>query len=204
MFTYFALSAPGSANDRVAIKEEQEEGSSLHDLIERLPLRYVIIGDAAYKPTEHLASIFYGNVRANSLNDNFNYYASQCRIRIEMAFGLMTAKWGILHRPLQQKLGNIKHIAYSIARLHNYCIRERITMGASEWDQKSIEDYPYDATVPNLPGLGPEFPMGERENQLMYRHSGYSCVRYMMANRIRDLNLTRPSTSVLYRRGIGF
>jgi hypothetical protein len=127
MFTYFALSAPGSTNDRVAIQEEQEDGLSLHNLIERLPLLYVIIGDAAYKPSEHLVSIFYGNVKANPLNDNFNYYASQCRVCIEMAFGLMTAKWGILHRPLQQKLGNIKYITYSIARLHNFCIREKIS-----------------------------------------------------------------------------
>jgi hypothetical protein len=37
-------------------------------------------------------------------HDNFNYFASQCCIQIEMAFGLMVNKWGILNRPLPMRL----------------------------------------------------------------------------------------------------
>ena len=48
------------------------------------------IGDCAYKPTEHLVPIFGGDLALRKENDNFNFYASQLRIRIEMAFGLMT------------------------------------------------------------------------------------------------------------------
>jgi hypothetical protein len=58
IFTYFELSALGSTNDRVAIKEEQDDGRSLHQIIEQLPDPYVIIGDAAYEPSEKLVSIF--------------------------------------------------------------------------------------------------------------------------------------------------
>jgi hypothetical protein len=52
---------------------------------------------------------------------------SQLRIRIEMAFGLILKKRGILSRPFSIKLENIKHLIIAIGRLHNYCIDERIS-----------------------------------------------------------------------------
>jgi hypothetical protein len=111
----------------------------------------------------------------------------------------MTAKWGLLHRPIRQKLCNVKYYAHSIARLHNFCIKERLITGDSEWDRRSVHEVPYECTVPNLPGLGPEFPMGSRDNPFMYRSSGYSHIRNVMVNHIRAKGLSRPSSSVLYR-----
>jgi hypothetical protein len=98
------LTATGSANDRDAIKENIGgiEGSSLSAKIEKLAPLYVVIGDAAYKSTDHLVSMYYGGNRYDGLQDNFNFFASQCRISVERAFGMMTSKWGILHRLLKQ------------------------------------------------------------------------------------------------------
>jgi hypothetical protein len=62
-------------------------------------------------------------------NDNFNFFASQLRIRIKMAFGLMTRKWGILQRLLSVGLPSIKHLICCIARLRNFCIDERLKGG---------------------------------------------------------------------------
>jgi hypothetical protein len=123
IFTYFALSAPGSAGDRVAIKETFD-GLSLHDRIERLPGNYVILGDAAYEATEKLVPMFYGHQRDSPLNSNFNYAALSLRMRIEMAFGQMTAKFGILQQPLKQDLPNVGLVALAIACLHNFCAKE--------------------------------------------------------------------------------
>ena len=61
-----------------------------------------------------------------AVNDDWNFYASQCRIRIEMAFGLLKQKWGILQSPLKVKLKNVKRIVLATACLHNFCINERI------------------------------------------------------------------------------
>jgi hypothetical protein len=47
-------------------------------------------------------------------HDNFNFYASQLRIRIEMAFGLMVKKWGILSRPLTNKLKHLRKMVIAI------------------------------------------------------------------------------------------
>jgi hypothetical protein len=54
-FIYFGLAAPGSANYRDAIK-----WSEANELINDLPTGYIVIGDAAYKASEHLVPMFYG------------------------------------------------------------------------------------------------------------------------------------------------
>lgn len=128
-FTFMAVAGPGVMGDRNAIQY-----CPLHDLIEKLPGLYHVIGDCAYTATEHLIPIF-GGVEATRLhNDSFNYFASQLRIRIEMAFGMMVQKWGILQRPLRVNLKNVKHVVLVIARLHNYCINERLRRSLPSFD----------------------------------------------------------------------
>ena len=124
-FTFLGIGGPGVTKDRQAVKE-----SGLFALIDNLPPGYVCIADSAYQPTESLVSIFGGDLALVQNNDNFNYFASQLRIRIEMAFGLMTKKWGILQRPLSNLLPSMKHLICCIARLHNFCIGERLKTGA--------------------------------------------------------------------------
>jgi hypothetical protein len=120
-FLFLGIGGPGVTSDRVAVKD-----SGLFDLVQSLPPGYVCIGDCAYQPTENLVPIFGGDLALQKDNDNFNYFASQLRIRIEMAFGLMTRKWGILQRPLSTSLPSMKHLICCIARLHNFCIDERL------------------------------------------------------------------------------
>lgn len=55
----------------------------------RLPPGCVVIGDAAYIPTEHMAPIFFGVDNSQSDYDNFNFDASQWYIRIEASFGIL-------------------------------------------------------------------------------------------------------------------
>jgi hypothetical protein len=57
---------------------------------------------------------------------------SQLRIRIEMAFGMMTRKWGLYWRPLLVGLDKIKYVVEVVARLHNFCTNERILEGAED------------------------------------------------------------------------
>ena len=120
-FTFLGIGGPGVMKDRDAVRE-----SGLLDLINNLPLGYVVIGDCAYQPSEHLVPIFGAELALLKDNDNFNFFASQLRIRIEMAFGMMTRKWGILQRPLSIALPQVKHLICCIARLHNFCIDEQL------------------------------------------------------------------------------
>ena len=132
-FTFLGIGGPGVTKDRTAIKE-----SGLYDKVENLPPGYVCIGDCAYQPTENLVPIFGGDLALRKDNDNFNFFALQLQIRIEMAFGLMTRKWGILQHPLTNSLLSIKHIICCIARLHNFCIDERLKYDTSNFNTQDL------------------------------------------------------------------
>jgi DDE superfamily endonuclease len=124
-FLYFALCGPGSCSDSRAITVRKEGCQSLSEVIESIPSIYCIIGDAAYPTSEKLVSLYSGADRLVPMNDDFNYYASQCRIRIEMAFGIFTQKFAIFQRELKNQMRMVKLLALGASRLHNYCIDER-------------------------------------------------------------------------------
>jgi hypothetical protein len=129
--------------DREACNEVE-----LGALINALPGLFCVIGDCAYTPSEHLVPIFRGVNATAPRNDNFNFFASQLRIRIEMAFGLMVKKWGVLARPLTLKIKNVKRLILAIARLHNFCINERLAgAGVGKvFTPRNVELTPYEQT----------------------------------------------------------
>jgi hypothetical protein len=98
-FYDLSVTGPGVMGDNEAYKQTISGPNgdySLSNLIEALPIGFYCIGDAAYCPTEHLVSIYGGNEANEAKKDTYNFFASQCRIRIEMAFGLMCKKWGVV------------------------------------------------------------------------------------------------------------
>ncbi len=56
----------------------------------------------------------------------FQFFASQLRICIEMTFGLMVKKWGILQLPSLIHMKKIKLLILVIICPHNSCISERL------------------------------------------------------------------------------
>jgi hypothetical protein len=194
-FIYFAVAAPGSSSDREALME-----TSLMKKLELLPEPFVLIADAAYEPSEKIVPMYYGVDRTQVDADNFNYFASQCRIRIEMSFGYMFNKWSILWRPLRSKMHNISHVIMAIARLHNYTINERITDGANI-KEVVRESYLDDSgkVIPNLlPRPASDSKKRRRSNKdddynLYYK--GQSFIREEMNDRIKKLGLSRPLES---------
>ena len=106
-------------NDHDAIK-----GTSLPSLLCNVPAGFVIIGDAAYDASEKIVSLFYGVDALVPENDNFNFYGRQCYIRIEMAFGMMSQKWGILKCPLSGDMQFTAAIAICVAHQHNFTINK--------------------------------------------------------------------------------
>ena len=55
-FIYVAVAAPGSSSDRQAVKD-----TNLLDKLKLIPDRYVLIGDAAYEPSEKIVPMYYGS-----------------------------------------------------------------------------------------------------------------------------------------------
>jgi len=93
-------------------------------VIQKLPPKIFLDGDNAYICTETLLTPFSGVEKEDPAKDAFNFYLSQLRIPNEQTFGLMTAKWRILHQQLQTHLDKIGKIFMCISRLHNFCIYE--------------------------------------------------------------------------------
>ena len=77
----------------------------------------------AYTLHENLLIPFTGLDRTNSAQDSFNFYLSQLRIRVEMAFGWLTNKFWILKGCVLGSLSRVAAILTACARLHNYIIK---------------------------------------------------------------------------------
>ena len=138
--------------------------------------------------------MYYGVNRTVPDCDNYNFYASQLRIRVEMSFGMMQMKWGILWKPLKVSLTNVKHIITSISRLHNFCINERI-LNDSFNEEKLVgvgEDrcyLPSQMEDANGDSLGFD---SIYINNTHPEYRGVSFLRENMALRVKTLNLVRP------------
>ena len=115
-FLAFSFRMPGATNDARAWALSAMQGS-----VESLPEPFYIVGDNAYPNTAKLLTPFPGRKLAPD-QDNYNFYLSQLRIRIEMAFGLLVGRWGILWRPARLSLGNLGRTVHALIRLHNFCI----------------------------------------------------------------------------------
>ena len=68
----------------------------MKDALSSLPSGIFSLGDAAYTLAEHLLIPFTGADLLIPTQDAFNYYLSQLCIRVEMAFGRLVKKCGIL------------------------------------------------------------------------------------------------------------
>jgi hypothetical protein len=117
------LQHPGSCSDFVAFRT-----SSLKKKMEVpgfLAKGLCLFGDAAYVDTEYMATPVKGKF-CSQLEDSYNFYHSQLRIRSECAFGMLVHRWGVLRKPLTSiDLWRITPFVMALCRLHNYCIAER-------------------------------------------------------------------------------
>jgi hypothetical protein len=90
-----------------------------------------LFGDNAYVNTEFMATPYQRNqgARLTYNQDNYNFYHSQLRIRIEMAFGMLCRRFGILRRAMHPgvPVKDIIAMTMAMARIHIFCIDERET-----------------------------------------------------------------------------
>lgn len=178
-FISVTVSAPGGANDITAFRK-----TLLSEKVKKFPIGRYIIGDNAYVCTENLLTPFSGKDKQDATKDAYNFYVSQLRIRIEMAFGRMTGKWRVLKKPLQVRLRNVSKVILCIARLHNFCINEKLQgqtcMVEDVVEEENAGFLPSDVTVTSI--------------------EGNSIMRDFLVQRVKDLCLSRPNRVTKKRR----
>jgi hypothetical protein len=115
-FLFFSCRCPGKTNDLNA-----DRHSKVSTQIDNLPDGFYTVGDAVYENSDHLLTPFSGQ-DLQARKNNFNFYLSQLRIRIEMAFGRLVSQWGILWRNLRIRLERQPALFACLAKLHIFLI----------------------------------------------------------------------------------
>ena len=132
-FLDISIGYGGSSSDCLAF-----EASSLYQRCENGLMKdgLVLFGDNAYLNTQYMATP-YTNVSGNDAQktkDDYNFYHSQLRIRIECAFGMLVQRWGILRTAIPHTISLTRIVALvnTLARLHNFCISESDRLKSKE------------------------------------------------------------------------
>jgi hypothetical protein len=116
-----------------------------------------------------------------------------------MAFGLMVKKWGILARPLTIKLKSVKTLMFAIAKLHNFCISERLLANRQtqvQHNQQIIFTPTNVAFTCHEAMLREESALEQFEEDFAEGYeNAWSNNRERMVREIEALQLTRPGMS---------
>jgi hypothetical protein len=117
-FRYAAAASPGKANDGRAVRKCKK----LQEWIRNLRPPYFIVADNAYPLSDKILIPFKGRQRDELFKSSYNFYLSQLRIRIEMAFGRLTTKFRVLRSKMACTLSKQSRIIQAVTRLHNFII----------------------------------------------------------------------------------
>jgi hypothetical protein len=118
-FRYVCVAAPGRTNDGRAF----DRCDTLRDWIQDLANDCYIASYNAYPLSNKILVPFKANqIGGDQHKVVYNFYLSQLRIRVEMAFGRMTQKFQILRRKMTCSLATQSLYIQAITWLHNFII----------------------------------------------------------------------------------
>ena len=198
-FIYFGVVSPGPTNDIVSYSLAQ----SLKEMIDSLPLGLYFLGDAAFPLGEKLLTPFVGPQRHNSpYNDAYNFYLSQLRIRVEMAFGRLVNKFRILSGKINGSLSRVSAVLMACARLHNFIIQndgpcDEMTVGMSTGEEETFLQIWPDNTAPLGMSYLPTIP---DDSYIFETEDGDSHTRAEIVEFLSRNSLRRPLHNLLRRR----
>lgn len=136
-FLYLCVAGPGKTNDVRAFKR----CDGLLAWLRALSEEYYISGDNAYILCNKVLTPHNNAQLGNSEHRRtFNYYLSQLRIRVEMAFGLLTTKWRLLRHGLNFYNAKNSLVIQVCARLHNFCLRANGDIDAIVGERIRLDD----------------------------------------------------------------
>jgi hypothetical protein len=192
-FKYFGVVSPGSTNDNISYPL----APGLKETFDSLPLGLYGVADAAYTLSEKLLIPFTGANRLDSARDAYNYYLSQLRIRVEMAFGRLVNKFRILSGKIVGSMDRASAILIACARLHNFIIQEDNPFQQCKTADEEIDSCDF---APNpLAPLGMSYlPVVPDENFEVY--PGISHIRDAIVEHLREYDILRPIHNIERKR----
>ena len=209
-FLDVSIMYPASTSDCLAF-----EGMKLYSRLEEgiLHENLCLFGDNAYVNSTFMATPY---LSANELQDTYNFFHSQLRIRVECAFGMFTERWGLLRRILPKHISVKKTVALvtCLAKLHNFCIDERDnhdTIYAPDEayielhgavPMQAVQHAGHQLIPVQLLGAGDHFDDvtadGRRRRLRIGRHNAKeSLPRQKMLEQVSHLGVTRPRSDLV-------
>ena len=152
-FTLFDLGQYGSNNDSGILSN-----SVMGDLLEngklKIPkgkvisenvgvLPYYLLGDEIFPLKTWLMRPYPGS-QSEETQKVYNYRHSRARRVIENAFGILSARWRIFHKPIRASIDNVEKYTLACLSLHNYL---RQTDNAAYTPQGFIDSESNDGTI---------------------------------------------------------
>jgi DDE superfamily endonuclease len=219
-FLYISVRHPASTSDYLSF--------STMELFKKLETRgflspgWCLFGDNAYVSTPYMATP-YKNVKSGS-KDNYNFYHSQVRIKIECAFGMLVQRWGVLRRPLSAKVTpqKVNCLCMALCRLHNYCLNahakpnnEASTPTSANPESEDLNPLMQDNVMVELFG-GVSLDKSRRPKELLHGGHHFEDVpsgnmrqwrrnheilpREVMCEKVAKLGLKRPTPNKWYAK----
>ena len=143
-FIAVSIRCPGSTSDSQAWMDW-----GLRREIDSFKVGEYLVGDNAYPCSDQLLTPFNKVEKGtDESRDAFNFYLSQTRIRVEMAFGYLTNKFQIFKRPLTCPLKKTTVIVLAAMTIHNFYITERLKNTAGYQIPFSYPDVVHARKVP--------------------------------------------------------
>lgn len=104
-------------------------------------LNFVFIGDEAFALHKHILKPF-PQKNLNYENRIYNYRLSRGRNVVENVFGLIAARFRVLHTAINMKPLNIQYVVLAICTLHNYLIkRKNLYIGPTSFDSENKQTH---------------------------------------------------------------
>lgn len=106
----------------------------------RTPVPFVFVADDAFPLQDHVMKPYPGTQEAGSTERIFNYRLSRARRIVENAFGILSAVFRVLRKPLLLEPEKSKLIVLTCVYLHNFLRKSEADMYASNMFDTETDD----------------------------------------------------------------
>ncbi|XP_043475953.1 putative nuclease HARBI1 [Leptopilina heterotoma] len=138
-FTWIEAGDCGSVSDLISFRNTDFHKAILNDELNIPPscllprsnikMPHFFIGDEIFTCQKHLMIPFARHRPLTNAQSHYNYRLSRARHTIEAAFGILTAMWQILKKPLRFHLQTSIHVVLATVCLHNFILTRRLQRG---------------------------------------------------------------------------
>jgi len=110
------------------------EPTYLKNVENKMP--YVFVADEAFQLKDNIMKPFSGVQQKGSVQRSFNYRLSRARRVVENVFGILSAVFRVLRKPMLLEPNNAEKVVFACIYLHNFLRKQEITNNGFTYDEE--------------------------------------------------------------------